>query len=98
MSVLTVLHTYALACLFVFSHFIFRYVTSLCLTEYENKQLPNVTSGFLAYNSHTQVYTTGQVVEFDSVIYDFNNDFNTATNTFTCPVDGIYMVAVTFRR
>ena len=60
--------------------------------------MPNTTSGFLAYNSVIQTYTIGENVDFDAVTDDFNNDFDTEQNVFTCPVDGIYMVAVTFRR
>lgn len=49
---------------------------------------------FLAYNSADDSNVTGAgtvaQVEFDTEIYDQNDDYNTSTDTFTAPITGRY--------
>lgn len=57
-----------------------------------------VQPSFLAHNSVTDSNVTGDgtvvTVEFDTEIYDKNADYNTTTDTFTAPVTGKYLFAV----
>lgn len=52
-------------------------------------------SAFLAYNSSTDFNVTGDnslvTVDFNTEVYDLNNDF--ASDTFTAPVDGKYFLS-----
>jgi len=68
--------------------------TAFDLQTAGNVSMPN-QPGFLAYNSATDNNVTGAnavaTVDFDTEVFDQNADF--ATDTFTAPVTGRYLVA-----
>lgn len=56
---------------------------------------------FLAYNSATDANVTGDgtafTVEYDSEVFDQNDDFDTTNDQFVAPVDGVYQFNITVR-
>ena len=55
----------------------------------------NLFAGFSAYASVTRNYNIDNVLLFDSVIYNNGNHYNPDTGVFVCPVDGMYLFALT---
>lgn len=54
--------------------------------------------GATAYNTETQTYTYGDVIQLSSTLYNPDNDYNPIGSYFRCPVEGIYLVAMTLYR
>lgn len=56
--------------------------------------VPSFVNAYLNNAGADQSITanTITVVDLDAERYDHNSDFNTSTNTFTAPVDGIYVI------
>ena len=55
----------------------------------------NLFAGFSAYASVSRNYNTDNVLLFDSVNYNNGNHYNPETGVFVCPVDGVYLFAMT---
>jgi hypothetical protein len=53
---------------------------------------PAVTSGFSAYMSSNASNVSGTTLAFNTEHFDVGGVFDTATNTFTAPADGKYLV------
>jgi len=64
------------------------------MTSAGERTMP-LQSSFLAYNSSSDTNQTGSgttvTVEFDTEVFDQNNDYNNSTDTFTAPVTGRYI-------
>ena len=52
--------------------------------------------GFTAVTTQSKPLGAWQVVPFDKILYSTGDIFNLATNTFTCPVKGTYVVVIDF--
>ena len=51
---------------------------------------------FSAYASVTTGYDDGAIVQFDSVVTNIGNNYNSDLSVFQCPSDGTYLFSVSF--
>lgn len=65
----------------------------------DGKLFGQTESAFYAHTSSNES-TTGIIlnISIDTVFFDVNSDFNTTTNEFTAPVDGIYNLTFVFQQ
>ena len=56
--------------------------------------MPLQSSAGIQLSDQNNMATTPTTLDFDTVRFDQNSDFNTGTNTFTAPVTGRYLVCV----
>ena len=53
---------------------------------------------FTVYHLSTKDYDQNETIEFDTVILNHGNHFNTSTHMFTCPVEGLYVFSMSLTR
>ena len=54
----------------------------------------NDAIGFTAIHSTDAIYSSGSIVEFDTIVTNTGNHYAPSNYTFTCPIKGMYMFSV----
>lgn len=53
--------------------------------------------GFTSWKTNEQTVIGGELVNFQGVLLNSENGYNSGTSTFTCPCHGIYLVSLTMK-